>query len=71
VSANVPGSAGATADEITLLELARAADPAVRADKPDYYLDFYHDMFRTVRPDVLNILEVGVHRGGSPLIFAK
>jgi hypothetical protein len=70
MATKVPALTGTT-EEVTLLELARAADPALRADKPDYYLDFYHDLFQTVRHDSLNILEVGVQRGGSTLMFAK
>ncbi|GEM_PF-1645756 len=60
------------ADEsLSLLELSRTAQPTLRAVKSDYYFDFYEELFSQLRDAPLNILEVGVFRGGSTLLFAK
>jgi hypothetical protein len=59
------------AGELTLVDLNRASDPALRPEKSDYYFAFYDDMFAHRRQEALNILEVGILRGGSTLVFAK
>lgn len=71
MASEVPAAENIADEKLTLLELSRAAHPILRAVKSDYYFDFYEEMFSRIRDAPLNILEVGVFRGGSTLLFAK
>jgi hypothetical protein len=52
-------------------ELAQDIDASLRSDKSDHYWDFYAELFGDQRDMPLRILEIGVFRGGSTLVFAQ
>jgi hypothetical protein len=54
-----------------LSDLTQAVDPSLRSDKDDEFLAFYQDVLGPLRDGPLNILEVGVFRGGSTLLLAS
>ena len=54
-----------------LVEISSACEPSVRSDKSVEYLEFYEDLFQSFRLSHVNLLEVGVLRGGSLLLFAQ
>jgi len=55
----------------SLLEIANQIDPEIRSDKSEDYLNFYESLFASVHLEPLNIVEVGVYKGGSLLMFAE
>ena len=54
-----------------LTEITRAIDPELRSDKSDEYLDFYEELLGEYVDRPFNLLEVGVFKGGSTLLFAR
>lgn len=55
----------------SLLTLTGQIDADLRSDKDVRYLEFYEALFSEMRSKPLNILEVGVFKGGSLLLFAQ
>lgn len=55
----------------SLLSIANQIDSEIRSDKSEGYLNFYESLFTSVSKEPLNILEVGVYKGGSLLMFAE
>lgn len=50
-----------------LLELAKET----KTNKPDYYLELYQNRFREIRLEKLDILEIGIDKGGSVFMWSK
>lgn len=71
MASDSPDATRADSEKPSLRELWRAADPSLRAVKSEYYFDFYEELFSHLRDAPLKILEVGVYKGGSTLLFAK
>lgn len=71
MGSDLPAANSIADEKLGLLDLSRTADPTLRAVKSDYYFDFYEEMFSHLRDAPLNILEVGIFRGGSTLLFSK
>lgn len=55
----------------SLLSISQQIDPEIRSDKSEAYLHFYEELFDQQAERPLNILEVGVFKGGSMLMFAE
>ncbi len=55
----------------SLLSITNQIEPDIRSDKSEHYLTFYEELFGAFAQQPLNIVEVGVFKGGSVLMFAE
>ena len=60
----------ATTKKKSLKPIIRDVKKVIEVFKEDAYLEFYDDLFSNLYELPLNILEVGVYKGGSLLMFA-
>lgn len=57
--------------EQSLAAIAKEISQHVELLKQDHYLDFYSEFFGASRGRHFNVLEVGLYRGGSLLLFGR
>jgi SAM-dependent methyltransferase len=69
--ASTAGAGASTAGAGVLQAINESIPPALRTDKDERYLSVYAELLADRASSPLNVLELGVDRGGSTLLFAR
>lgn len=54
----------------TLIDAARETGASIPAEKSGHYLKFYEELLGAKRNEPLNVVEIGIHHGGSTILLA-